>query len=322
MKNRFPIFFLALLIMGTACNKVNSVKKEFRQSINAVIGDLSFTEKFGERPDIYTDENLRITTHLTYVEKLLRHKTNNLLSPEQISKRANTLKLLGEYTKNKQFPKNLDFPAQRIPCFIDKEGNICAVGYLIEKTAGRHVAEQINEKFKYEYVLAMNDLSIEKWAVSNGLTIEECAMIQPAYGGVPQETAVRNEGVTNSYSNSTIFTSAFNLSVTTLNAIQLSKRTESKYLPIVGLASGAGQLILGITNYPNSRQVSGVQYVNSDRLNHSLLNIGLGATTLVLSGLNLAQQKPVKEKSFKWALQPMPISKNEIALGVGMSLKL
>ena len=322
MKNRFLIFFLALLIMGAACNKVNSVKKEFKQSINAVIGDISFIEKFGQRPDIYTDENLRIITHLAYVEKLLRNRINSSLSEDQVTKRANMLKLLSEYTKNKQFPKNLDFPAQRIPCFIDKEGNICAVGYLIEKTAGRQVAAQINEKFKYEYVLAMNDLSVEKWAVSNGLTIEECAMIQPAYGGVSQETAVRNEGVTNSYSNSTIFTSAFNLSVTTLNTIQLSKRTESKYLPIVGLASGAGQLILGITNYPKSRKVSGVKYVNSDRLNHSLLNIGLGATTMILSGLNLAQQKTIKEKPFKWALQGMPMSKNEFALGVGMSLKL
>ncbi len=322
MKNRALIFFLALLIMGAACNKVNSVKKEFKQSINAVIGDISFIEKFGQRPDIYTDENLRIITHLAYVEKLLRNRINSSLSEDQVTKRANMLKLLSEYTKNKQFPKNLDFPAQRIPCFIDKEGNICAVGYLIEKTAGRQVAAQINEKFKYEYVLAMNDLSVEKWAVSNGLTIEECAMIQPAYGGVSQETAVRNEGVTNSYSNSTIFTSAFNLSVTTLNTIQLSKRTESKYLPIVGLASGAGQLILGITNYPKSRKVSGVKYVNSDRLNHSLLNIGLGATTMILSGLNLAQQKTIKEKPFKWALQGMPMSKNEFALGVGMSLKL
>ncbi len=322
MKNLFPIFFLALLIMSTSCNKVNSVKREIKQSINAVIGDVSFTEKFGVRPNVYDDENLRITTHLTYVEKLLRNSTNSALSKDQVTKRENTLKLLNEYTRNKQFPKNFEFPDQRIPCFIDNEGNICAVGYLIEKTAGRELAEQINEKFKYEYVLAMNDLNIEKWALNNGLTVEECAMIQPAYGGVSQETAVRNEGVTSSYSNATIFTSAFNFSVTTLNAIQLSKKTESKYLPIVGLASGVGQLILGIANYPTSTQVSGVKYVNSDRLNHSLLNIGLGASTMILSGLNLAQHKTVKQKSFNWALQSMPIGKNEMALGVGMSLKL
>ena len=65
-----------------------------------------------------------------------------------------------------------------------------------------------------------------------------------------------------------------------------------------------------------------MKYVNSDRLNHSLLNIGLGASTIILSGLNLAQHKTVKQKSFNWALQSMPIGKNEMALGVGMSLKL
>ena len=47
----------------------------FTQSIttvNAIIGDRSFIETYSDRPTEYTDEVLRLQTHLSYVEQLLR----------------------------------------------------------------------------------------------------------------------------------------------------------------------------------------------------------------------------------------------------------
>lgn len=322
MKKILFVLFAAVIIANTACNKANSTKGTVMHSINAVIGDVSFHEKFGYQPENSSNEELRITTHLSYVENSLRNADNRFLSAAQQLKRGTVLNLLNEYTKLKQFPKNFDFPNQRIPCFIDKLGNICAVGYLIEKTVGRAVAEEINDQFKYEYVLAMNDKTLTQWATDHGLTLEECAMIQPTYDGSPIGNAKNNEGVTTGYRNATLLSSAFNISAGAINAVQLLKQREGKYMPIVGLASGVGQLILGVSNYPKSQTVGGVKMVNHDKVNHSLVNIGLGATTMILSGLNLMQNKTAKETSFRWALQGLPLNNNEIALGVGMSLKL
>ena len=44
------------------------------QSVNAVLGDVSFVEKLGRPPDASTDADLRIRTHLEYVERRLREK--------------------------------------------------------------------------------------------------------------------------------------------------------------------------------------------------------------------------------------------------------
>ena len=152
------------------------------EPVNSLLGDISFVNKFGVHPDSATDEDLRINTHLEFVENLLRQKDISDLAVPLQQKRIYLLDLLHEYRTAGIFPRNFDYKNRR-PCFIDKNGNICAVGYLIEQTAGRQAAEYINNKFKYEHVLEMNDNLVDDWISNSGLTKEECAMIQPDYGG-------------------------------------------------------------------------------------------------------------------------------------------
>jgi hypothetical protein len=48
-----------------------------RGCVNSLLGDRGFIEKFGMIPDSRADEDLRIRTHLEYVEKNLRSKNND-----------------------------------------------------------------------------------------------------------------------------------------------------------------------------------------------------------------------------------------------------
>ena len=149
-------------------------------SVNPVLGDTSFIEKFGRAPVKTDDCDIRTKTHLEFVEQKLRASKPSLTA-EQLKNRERILDLLNEYHTAGKFPRNYDYDENR-PCFIDEDGTICAVGYLVEQTAGREVAEQINAKYKYEYLLNMHDEALESWIASSGLTKEECAMIQPTYG--------------------------------------------------------------------------------------------------------------------------------------------
>ena len=153
------------------------------QTINPIIGDISFVEKFGELPTDATGEDLRIQTHLAYAENLLRGKDVSHLSADMRQTRTHMLDLLHDYWNRGAFPRNYDYAQTRKPCFIDKNGTICAVGYLVEQTAGREAAEAINDKFKYAFVMEMNDPMVDDWIAMSGLTKEECATIQPDYGG-------------------------------------------------------------------------------------------------------------------------------------------
>jgi hypothetical protein len=191
-------YFVTLLFAALSFNAVGQIQSDFPYSldaennessfhksqwVNLILGDISYESAFGHKPDATTDNNLRIRTHLEYVENLLRNKNVSDLSTNLQTKRNHLLDLLHDYWTNGVFPKNYDYVDQRKSCFIDKDGTICAVGYLLEQTTSRQVADEINSKHKYDELLAMNNLTVDNWVLTSGLTKEECAMIQPTYGG-------------------------------------------------------------------------------------------------------------------------------------------
>lgn len=311
MKTAKIILSFLLVILLASC----SIKStEPGQSVNAVIGDISFLEKYGISPTAETNEYLRLQTHLEYVEKLLRKKDISTLTKIQQENREKMLDLLNEYWKSGVFPKNYDYPGKRIPCFIDKKGRICAVGYLIEQSTGREVAEEINSKYKYAYLADIDDHTIDNWIRSSGLTKEECAMIQPAYAPV-----YPSNYVSPAYAVSSSLLSGLNLSLNTINGIQISRGTNNKTVPIFGLISGAGQIALGALNYPNEQIGLNGNFQNQSQRNFSLINIGLGTSTIILSGWNLIRNRKPQEKTFSWNIYGLPAQRSQIGLGFSLS---
>ena len=165
------LFVLSTFLLLNSCQFFNS--EDSFQKVNAVLGDQSFIWKYGVRPNDATPEKVRISTHLEYVEYLLRKNGNKDMNPKQKENRNKILDHLHAYWERGVFPENLDYPEERKPCFIDKNGNICAVGYLVEKTEDRQLAEAINDQFKYSLIKDMDDPKIEEWAHENGLSLKE-----------------------------------------------------------------------------------------------------------------------------------------------------
>jgi hypothetical protein len=172
---RKPLLLLFLSVMQLATARTWN-------HINPILGDQSYLLKYGEAPNDFTPDQIRIATHLEYAEYVLRSKDVSGMSAEQIRKRTHLLDLLHKYWTRGVFPKNTDVPGERRPCFIDHNGTICAVGYLVEQTVGRDIAELISERFMYNEILEMNDPVVINWIEECGLTREECAIIQPSYG--------------------------------------------------------------------------------------------------------------------------------------------
>ncbi len=159
-------------------------------SVNAVLGDVSFVKKFGTQPTSRTNERLRLQTHLEYVETMLRAKDVSHLPKALQVRRAMLLEKLREYRLAGCFPTNIAYKERR-PCFIDAAGTICAVGYLIEQTAGRTLAERINATHQYDFLADIHIPELAAWVSASGLTARECAMIQPSYGPPRIDTNIR-----------------------------------------------------------------------------------------------------------------------------------
>ena len=102
--------------------------------------------------------------------------------PELAAKRKAILDALARYIEKGATPRNYDLP-WRTPVFIDEEGTICAVGYLIESTAGRALPEKIAKAHRYDFIedIAKDMPEVQQWIEGSGLTLEEIQTIQPAY---------------------------------------------------------------------------------------------------------------------------------------------
>lgn len=164
--------------------------------VNPILGDRSFVERFGRRPNPSDPEALRIATHLAYVEHLLRSRDVSTMPADLRAERQRNLDRLHAYRLSGRFPHNAAYPGARRPCFIDGNGTICAVGYLVEASKGRAVAESINRRFQYATIHRMRSPELDQWVAGSGLTLDEAAMVQPAYYTPPSIFAGVSGGIT------------------------------------------------------------------------------------------------------------------------------
>jgi hypothetical protein len=149
------------------------------QSVNAILGDTSWFSVHKEWPQVKDSEQDRISSHLLFVLERLKAQSD----PIVVSKaRAHMISLLEDYIQQGEFPRNFSHPfAERRPCFIDDDGRLCAVGYLVANSAGLAEAERINDKFRFAFLPEMQDSALRYWQIESGLSGHELAMIQPTY---------------------------------------------------------------------------------------------------------------------------------------------
>ncbi|HEY6034572.1 MAG TPA: hypothetical protein VIV58_09945 [Kofleriaceae bacterium] len=169
------------LVASTSFAQSPNTDRSFKDGANHHLGDTAFLEQYG-RPPTAEEEHLRIRTHFLAVQKLLASRPAT--RPELEAKRELLLAHFADYIAKGTTPKNEHLP-WRTPVFIDDEGTICAVGYLIEQSAGRAVAEKIATTHRYSYIeeIAKAMPEVRQWVADSGFTLEELGSIQPGYEG-------------------------------------------------------------------------------------------------------------------------------------------
>ncbi len=167
--------FISLLLL---CCFVNS---SAQNSVNPIIGNAGYEARYQVAVSDTSSELAIVKAHLAYAEKLLKGKNAEHLSKEQQIKRKAILAHLHTYWQAEQFPVNTAYRNERRPCFVDENKTICAVGYLIEETAGSELVKTINAKYQYAFIQEMELAELDLWITDNGFTKEEIATIQPAY---------------------------------------------------------------------------------------------------------------------------------------------
>jgi hypothetical protein len=132
------------------------------------------------RPVAFADDQEYITTDLLLVEAFLRQRDVSGLSQELKKARMHNLDEFHTYIMAGRFPMNYDHEERR-PCFIDRDGGVCAVGNLLVQSGQGRLAGYIAKNYEYACVKEINVEGLVKWQQASGLTLEELALIQPSY---------------------------------------------------------------------------------------------------------------------------------------------
>ncbi len=172
MKKVFLLFAICFTLQINANPTLIKVNQEWLNQLDINLSSYA---------NIPSSELEAIQMHLKLVEKTLRSRDVSHLSASQKVNRTKCLNILKKYWIKKVFPQNEEF-SYRTPIFIDKYNTFCAVGYLMKKSGFEGIAREISEENNLVYVRDISNPNARAWMDWAGLTMEECAWIQPSYG--------------------------------------------------------------------------------------------------------------------------------------------
>jgi hypothetical protein len=131
-------------------------------------------------------ERARVHAHFLRVERRVRRASPRRLGPVQRLTRALLLDELGQYRRAQRYPINRDFAGKQVPYFIDEAHTRCAVAHLLEVGGQAALVQKISRERNHARVRELaNEAALVSWLRAAGLSLEEAALIQPSYCGLP-----------------------------------------------------------------------------------------------------------------------------------------
>jgi hypothetical protein len=189
-------------------------------------------------------EVARVRAHLLRVEKELRSADVSHLGAQQRAHRSQLIEELKRYRERGLFPHNHVVAERATPVFIDEHGTHCAVGHLMAQSGHEALAQRISASRNLVRAKELADTpEVVAWLEEAGLSLDEAARIQPAYGGFPpREPVVESD----TYAYATLVGAGLG-TVTTVWNVVTDRKGKHWWIPgALGLGLGVSQSSLAI----------------------------------------------------------------------------
>jgi hypothetical protein len=148
------------------------------QDVDRIIGTGTFNAVMPVATGPQSEVHNKIARRLVYLETLLRSRDVSDWPEALRAERMKNIDRLHQYRVQGKFPTNYDRPDEHPPCFMDRDGNFCAVAYLVAQSAGLPLAEELNRDYQYATIAEMNSPKLDSWIAQSGLTRAEVITIQ------------------------------------------------------------------------------------------------------------------------------------------------
>jgi hypothetical protein len=211
-------------------------------------------------------EVMRLERHFDSVDVELRSRDVSALNATQRANRAQLVGWLRDYRNAGRFPVNDKF-TQPTPFFRDKDGVLCAMAYLIDRSGRSDIVDKVAATRNNAYIRQLaDDPALISWLDSWGLSVAEAGRIQPSYGGgglIDDDDDVVDSDV----ALGAIGLGGASLAMTAVNIVKPSTASG-----LVGVLAGVSAIIFGAVNLDDD------EYSGNDQV--GAVTIGLGALSL------------------------------------------
>ena len=211
-------------------------------------------------------EVMRLERHFDSVDIELRSRDVSALNATQRANRAQLVSWLRDYRNADRFPVNDRF-SQATPFFRDKDGVLCAMAYLIDRSGRSDIVDKVAATRNNAYIRQLaDDPALISWLNDWGLSVAEAGRIQPTYGGgdvIDDDDDVVDSDV----ALGAIGLGGASLAMTAVNIVKPSTASG-----LVGVLAGVSAIIFGAVNLDDD------EYSGNDQV--GAVTIGLGALSL------------------------------------------
>lgn len=211
-------------------------------------------------------EVMRLERHFDSVDVELRSRDVSALTAAQRLNRAQLVSWLRDYRNADRFPVNDRFK-QPTPFFRDKDGVLCAMAYLIDRSGRGDIVDKVAATRNNAYIRQLaDDPALISWLDTWGLSVAEAGRIQPSYGGdgvIDDDDDVVDSDV----ALGAIGLGGASLAMTAVNIVKPSTASG-----LVGVLAGVSAIIFGAVNLDDD------EYSGNDQV--GAVTIGLGALSL------------------------------------------
>ena len=188
-------------------------------------------------------EVARLRAHFDALDIELHTRDVSHLSAAQKASRVKLIGWLREYRDAGQFPVNDRFANESVPFFRDSKGTLCAMAYLVDRSGGSDIVDNIAKTRNNAYIRELtDDRKLVAWLDASGLSVSEAARIQPSYPGDPNGCMCDTERASVSKEYGLV---SAGLGVASLGTLGFNIFSAGRASGAAGLMAGAASIIAG-----------------------------------------------------------------------------
>ena len=252
----------------------------------------------------------RLQHHFDSVDVELRSRNVSSLDEMQLVRRAQLVSWLRDYRDAATFPTNDRFSTPT-PFFRDKNGVLCAMAYLIDRSGRSDIVNKVAATRNNAYIRELaDDPALIAWLDSSGLSVAEAARIQPTYGG--DDVIIDDDDhVADADAIAAIGLSSFSLASAAVNVVK-----PSYFSGFLGIVAGTASIIAG-ANWLDEND--GTKKIGSVTIGIGAASLGAGIYGVLEARNNDHDRDRYRDRRRRYSVKVVPdvvVQRSEPRLGL------